>query len=117
MAVCDLEKCDCKDEGSWCLDCYEEHVVDAHALFECQECGTEYGECDRFNEIKLCDLCGEEWICIACHSGEILDDNDHLYCHDCNDDQDTYIQTGNDDNAHDLTTMKWRMFKKVFDLT
>ena len=43
--------------------------------------------------LKLCDGCGDNWVCIKCNSLEMINENgnDKYYCNDCNQDDDTYI--------------------------
>ena len=43
--------------------------------------------------LKLCDGCGDNWVCIKCNSLEAINENgnDKYYCIDCNQHDDTYI--------------------------
>eukprot|EP01084_Bolivina_argentea_P249213 417088_1 len=87
----------------FCRECYKEY----HGIiYECKKCVTEYMESDSYYNVKLCGLCGKNWICIQCNLGEMLEDNERMYCDICNYDEDTYIldsyvEEENDDYFHE----------------
>ena len=54
---------------------------------------NEYNASFGDDTIKLCDGCGDNWVCIKCNALEAANENgnDKYYCNDCNHDEDTYV--------------------------
>ena len=100
-----LRKCECDCDGihdeEWmCHDCMEKHIIIKKWI--CTDCGKEYFikvddlKSSLFgddNNPKLCDGCGNNWVCNECNSLEMVNENgnDKYYCNDCNNDDDTFI--------------------------
>eukprot|EP01084_Bolivina_argentea_P140680 247261_1 len=102
---CELIDCDCG--GCYCRKCYESHYESHYEMncivFTCCDCKIEYRFSDSFgDDIKKCDSCGENWICVKCNSFQEMEDNDKIYCQDCNYDEDTYINNGFEVESDDI---------------
>ena len=101
---CIILNCDC-DKQLLCKNCLSEH--ERIQKWSCTDCGKEYVFHPRIlrdnsfgdDELRLCDGCGNNWVCFACNLLERVNENCNgkYYCKDCNENEDVFVDDGDFD--------------------
>eukprot|EP01084_Bolivina_argentea_P103049 184604_1 len=78
----------CCSGDEWCGIC---ESSDYKPRFKCVDCGIEY-KANEDDALKLCDGCGNNWVCLKCNSLEVWNENGN----DCNQDDATYMEENQD---------------------